>query len=141
MPKGTAMQQEEDSKNSNLQKLQTRINKRLEKMRDNYLNEDLKDNEKKKINQGKNRHEKGATVTDVFSYIINEAIEKTKSKIKLITSETDLPEDEKILLPVIDVSDSYIKKFKLSYDEKEKKKDINVNMMLFYYQIKKLKCF
>ena len=51
MPKNTVMQQEEDSKNNILQKLQNRINKRLEKMRDNYLNEDLKDKEKKKINR------------------------------------------------------------------------------------------
>ena len=141
MPKNTVMQQEEDSKNNILQKLQNRINKRLEKMRDNYLNEDLKDKEKKKINQGKNRHEKGATVTHVFSYIINEAIEKTKSKIKLITSETDLPEEEKILLPVIDVSDSYIKEYKLNFDEQEKKKGYKCQYDGFLLSGKKIEMF
>ena len=114
-------------------KLKEKINNRLLKMRDNFSH--------KTDDKGKNRHEKGEAVVEVFSYIINEAIKNTKSKVKLYTSEVNLPQKEKKLLLRIDVSEKYIKEFNLNFDDKEKEEGYKCSYDGFLVSDKKIEMF
>ena len=89
-------------------KLEERINNRILKMNQNY---NMK-------TSGEKRTSKGNYVVDMYSYIIDEAIKNTNSDLKFYTSETSLPEKEKIRLPKIDMSEEYIINNNLKLEDK-----------------------
>ncbi len=91
-----------------IKKLEEKINNRILNMNQNF---NLK-------TSGEKRTSKGNYVVDIYSYIIDEAIKNTNSDLKFYTSETSLPEKEKIRIPKIDMSEEYIINNNLKFEDK-----------------------